>query len=433
MTAWVLGVVLAAGSGFSAAGAVTTGVDLRVSESGQSASAFVHGRLALERDFGRVWVSAEGAVLLTPTRATPLSDLGSHLTVGYRPEGFVKALSLEVTPFFLPMSRRASFDWLANWVSDAFQPFGPTLAVDVVTEVGTAWVAVHLKRPVLSMSSKLAPDTFAGVDVPLPAALRLELRGASVQYGNNPALESLGVVVPMFALAGVGRLSWTWNEEVGAMVDLFDYADDPTRFTRFATLERRRTPRAAQLFLEGGVVGQQLASTEVAGPRAQYGGWLDAQGRLRLGQLRVFTTLRLQSVEHAVAQLPGLVPATSFAPGLELAPALEARLGADLSLGASKLTPGVLVSVLRPASAEFADGSRVIPSTFARVPAGALISPVVTTRATLRWDPVPFLALVSELALSADPNRFVFRDSIEFQSRTAPLVFRAQLFAQGRF
>lgn len=436
MTAWVLGVVLAAGSGFSAAGAVTTGFDVTAWEGSQLATGSLHGHLALRQELGRVWFSAEGSVLLTP-RASPLSDLGSNLTIGYQLDGFVKALRLEVTPFFLPMSRRASFDWLGNWVTDAVAPFGPTLAGEITTTAGSAWVAVHFKRPALEMTpnpAALTTHAFLGLDVSLPASLRLELRGAWVHYRDNLGVVSQLTGEELSSLGGAGRLSWTWNDEVGAMVDFFDYAADPTRFTRFAALERRRTPRAAQVFLEGGVVGQRLADPSRFGAMTtQVGGWLDGQGRLRLGDVRLFATARLQSAEHVLAPAQELM-VSALEPNLERIPAVEGRVGADVTLGRSKVTPGLLVSVLRPAAVRWNTGQIRIPATFSLLPPDARVEPVVTTRASVRWDPAPFVALVTELALSSDPNHFVVRDSIEFQGRTlAPLIFRAQLFAQGRF
>lgn len=417
MNALVLGVVLAAGSGLEASGAVTAGLDVSDGAPGATTTGLLHGRAELRRDFGRAWASARGSLLVTPgSLVAPITDLGSSVVGGYRAGEWVEAVSVEVSPFFVPTSRRASFDWRGNWLLDPVNPvaFSPTVAADLKTRLGTAWLAGTFKTEAGGGQPTLQPDVFLGVDVPLPASLRVELRAAWVRRGDNPFLPG-PLALPRFALGGAGRVSWTWNEPVAPMLDFFTYGRDPTRFERFFERERRHAPRAAQLFLEGGVVSQQLASALVfAAPTVQHGGWADLQGRLRLDDVRLFATARVQSAAHVM--LATGVPDDGRALVGETAPLLEVRLGVDGTPGRTGLTPGLLVSVTRPAFLLSDQGHFVLGS--GKLAAGVAVASVVTPRASLRWDVASFAALVGELAVTLEP--------------AAPR-FAAHLAAQARF
>ncbi|MDP2274644.1 MAG: hypothetical protein Q8N23_05870 [Archangium sp.] len=271
MNALVVGLVLAAAGSTEVEGAVTVGGLLRQSQSA-SVGALAHGRVDLSGDFGRFFLTARASLLFTGSTASlGLQDLGSRITLGYRPTGFVERVSLEVIPFNSAI-RLPSFDWANAWgFPFALPTLAPLVTGQLDTRAGALWVGLRFKTllNLLTQVQELRPDLFIGVNVPLPAGFRLEARGAYLAYGLSPALAGLGISLDQKGAGGSARLSWTRNEYVGPAVDLVTYSNDPLRFERFFASEPRRAPFAAFVALEGGAATQSLADPERFGVARQ--------------------------------------------------------------------------------------------------------------------------------------------------------------------
>ncbi len=447
MSAWVLGLVLAAAGSTDVSGAVTVGGRLRQTQAG-SIGALVHGRVELARDFGRFFVEGHGSVLLTgSTAAVGLSDLGSSLTLGYHPLGFVKRVSLEFIPFN-PSIRLPSFDWANAWGNTITQTITPMITGQVETTAGALFLSGRFKSVLdpLTQTNEVRPDLFIGLDAPLSNSLRLEVRAAALDYGLNPSLGSLGVRVPLFAGAGGARLSWTWNEFVGPAIDLTTYATDPLRFERFFASEPRRSPFAAWVALEAGGGAQQLADPDRFGSgKLQPMAWADLQVRVRLRELRLFGTARLQSFSFLVFDRTGTPPSIALAQGATATPFIMGIVGADWSLRALKLTPGVLFRVSQYASRTappLAGGNNPPPGPASRI---LLVGPngyfsqstrgsaqsVLAVKGSVRWEVVSFASVVAEVDVEQDFNDLSIDPSVA--PLLTPLTLTAQLFVQARF
>lgn len=458
MNALVCGLVLAAAGSTEVDGALTAGVQVAAISNQRNAQALAHGRVDLSRDFGRFFVVAHGSLLMRGSaEALGFTDLGSRLTLGYRPTGFVKRVALEVLPFN-PAARLASFDWANAWglPSPLDGLLTPVVTAEVSTEVGSMWLAVRFKSVlnVLTQHQVLRPDVLGGVDLPLPSGLLFEVRGAFLSGGPNPALALQGL--PLEHTGGVvgARLSWTWNEAVGPAIDLRTYAADPLRFERFFTSEPRRSSTAAWLALEGGGGGQQLRDRDLfSDGKTEVMGWADAQARVRLRELRLFGTMRVQSLTFLVFDAKGIPPGFAFAAGMKTSPQLAALVGADWTFRSLKLTPGVLLSVSQPSwvrMEQFDLGGTNPPpglglprtvylrpdGRFGSLAPGKEVAPFLNATVSLRWELVAFASLVAEVDVEKDPNAYTFSQEEPVGSLvlgSTEVTTRGQLFLQARF
>lgn len=455
MTVLVLGLVLAAAGSTELEGAATAGVLVAGRPQAASVSMSVHGRAEVSREFGRYFLEGHASVLFSPLGGggSSVSDLGSRLTFGYRPLGFVERVSLEVLPFN-PWLRLPSFDWANAWGRPLFPAasFAPVLTAEVATKAGSVWVSARFKtvQDLLSGQQVLVVEPIVVLAVPLGPAFRLEARFAWLNDGTSPALATLGVKLPLTGAGGGARLSWTLNEPVGPALDLMTYGSDPLRFERFFALERRRSPVAAQVMLEGGAAGQQLADPERFGEgKTQFMGWVDLQARVRLRDVRLFATARAQSVTLALFDMQGFVPATALTPTQETGPLIAGYLGADVTIPSAKLTPGLLLRVTRygwlrsplvapggnnPIPGSLTHAVMVGPNGFIRFLGDRPVAPFLAATASLRWEVVSFASMVTEVQVEKDLNDYSDSGLLIVQPMSSDqLTVTAQLYLQGRF
>lgn len=448
MNALVLGLVVAAAGSTDVDGAVSIAGKLVRQPQAGTTSVEAHVRVDLARDFGRFFIDGRASVLASDAPlGLGFSDLGTRLRVGYRPTGVVEHVSLEVLPFN-PALRLVSFDWANAWgLPLKTVALAPVLTAELATKPLRVSFSARFKSQLnpLTQLQELTPDFFAGADAALRHDLRFELRGGVLSNGLEGSRGALGVSLPL-TVAGVGaRLSWSWQEAVAPAVDLTTYATDPTRFERLFVAEPRRAPFAATLALEGGGASQQLADPATfAGKKAQLMGWADLQARLRLHELRLFGTLRVHSMTHTVFDVPSVVPGTALFDDFTTAPAVTGYLGADVTLPALRLTPGILLRATSPAWVGqtltgdipgVEKGTRYrywLPSGITGVVApGKQVAPLLGAKASARWDVVAFLSVVTEVDVEVDLNELPVIPGFEVDPDR--ITVRGQLLMQARF
>lgn len=450
MNAALIGLVLAAAGGIFDGAAVTAGAGVG---SNGFTGGWGHVGLLTRRDFDEAFVEARGSVLVNGG-ATGLGfqDLGTSFTVGRRFDGAVRELRLEVLPFSA-VRRLPLFDWANRY---GLPPPDSTLAPAVALEMRTGWGAVWLAsrfRGVLNgllNTTELRPDLFGGAQLTLPGGLVLSLRGGFFQYGLIPLFAQQGIKLESRSLTGAMQLAWTYREPVGPPVDLTLYANDPTRFERFFTLEAREAPVAAWVALEGGVATQSFADPAQFGVlKEQPAWWADAQARVRLGELRLFATGRAQSVTQLTFDAPGIPQFFALSASNTQQPALAGFLGADWRWATGHLTPGILVSVQRHASVtsptfDFGGtnpppgaGSRTVLVTTQRsfiiLPVDEPVRPALSIRASLRWDPVPMLTALLFVDVERDWNLLRLDPAAGSVQSVDRVDVRGQLQLQARF
>lgn len=450
MHAVLMGLVLAAAGEVFDGASVTAGAG--VANNGFTGG-WGHVGLLTRRDFDEAFVEARGSVLVNGGAAgIGFQDLGTSFTVGRRFDGAVRELRLELLPFNA-VRRLPMFDWANRYgLPPPDANLAPAVALELRTSWGALWLASRFRgvQNGLLNTIELRPDLFGGVQATLPGGLLLSLRGGWFQYGLNPLFSQQGIKLESRGLTGAMQLAWTWKEPVGPPVDFTVYAADPTRFERFFTLEARETPAAAWVAIEGGIATQSFADPAQFGVlKEQPAWWVDAQARVRIGELRLFATGRAQSVTQLTFDAPGIPPFFALAANNVQQPALAGFLGADWRWATGRLTPGVLVSVQRHASittsiAALGAGTDTATRTllvttqrsFIILPIDEPVQPVLSVRASLRWDPVPMLSALLYVDVERDWNRFGFTDSLSgapTTQRVDRVDVRAQLQLQARF
>lgn len=452
MNGLVVALMLAAAGSTEVEGAITTGGRLDQKKSA-SLLAVVHGRLDLSRKFGRFFIAGRASVLVNgSTLALGLRDLGSRLTVGYRPLGFVESVSLEVIPFS-PSIRLASFDWASAWGATPENVLFPMLTGLVDTRVGSAWFGARF-RAVLNEVDKVTeilPDLFFGLDVPLANGFRLEARGAYLNHGANIGFASQGIQQRLVGGGGAGRLSWTLNEPVGPPVDLVTYATDPLRFERFFVSEPRRSNVAAWVGLEGGGGAQRLADPDRFGRlKTDPMGWADLQVRLRLRELRLFGTARVQSVTLLAFDRLGVFAGGATPRDSTATPSVTGIFAIDGLIRTLRLTPGAQLRLTQYGTLRFFQsgplGNNPPPQgattvlfgpnfAFGSIPDGTPVAPVFAAKVSARWEVASFASLVGEFEVEQDFNPTLFVDSPQSISMQVvpPPHLTGQLFVQARF
>lgn len=358
-----------------------------------------------------------------------IQDLGTRLEVEV-PVSDDVSVGVRIDPFN-SLLRRATFDW-ANLVGRPMVDsvgFNPVLAADVRGARWSAFVATRLsvRNDLTSGRPVLGADALAGASLRL-GATTLEARLARFDFGFAPFRARESVRVPTFSYLATGRATWSWRREVGMPVDFVTYRDDPDRFQRFfSPVVPVPEGVALTVSLEGGGGVQVLTNSDALNTtRDQPLGYGDLQVRAQVGLTRVFGIGRLSSLSFVVHDRVGVPPFLSFDRRSVLAPSWSAFLGVDHSFASGRLTPGLLVRVLQPATrrqpvffdstvAVLPPGERIDifdPLGFVTVvrasasggPAPAGPTPRLLGMFTLRYVPFDALSLVGEFSVERDTN-----------------------------
>jgi hypothetical protein len=353
-----------------------------------------------------------------------IQDLGTRLEVEV-PVSDEVSVGVRIDPFN-SLLRRATFDW-ANLVGRPMVDgvgFNPVLAADVRGARWSAFVATRLavRNNQITQLPFIGADGLAGASLRL-GSTTLEARVARFDFGLSPAQALQGLRLASFSYLGTGRVTWSWRREVGMPVDLVTYRDDPLRFERFfAPVMPVPEGAALTVSLEGGGGTQVLVSPDAFNAtRDQPLGYGDLQVRAQVGLTRVFGIGRLSSLSFIVHDSVGFPPFFAFAPSSVLTPSWSAFLGVDHSFLGGRLTPGLLVRVLQPATLtqprfDFGGGSPTPGLTGERTVlidgAGLVtilfpnqrVSPRLLGMLTLRYVPFDSFSVVGEASVERNPN-----------------------------
>ncbi|MFT3712934.1 MAG: hypothetical protein QM817_35225 [Archangium sp.] len=376
-------------------GAASTGVQ---ATEGVRIVPFVHGQLGVAREFGEVTLSGRASVLLQfDAFGSALSgeDLGSSLDVSARVRrGWTLNFRL------LPLNANVllpTTDWANRW-GRTTQPFSPALSVSLDGPQFRAWLAL---RPGISFTRPIrwSQSVLAGVASTTSSGLRFDVRGAVLDYGKLLIDPLQSAVLSNFALVGDALAGYVWNEDVGPALDFATYRTDPTRFERFLAREPRRHANAARVTLEGGFGTQWFAGVP------QSAGFVDLQGRVRLGPVRVFATGRIRTATQV-----------NFDTALKLIdqgqslPELTALAGADVQILETGLRPGVLVRVMRTASPSPAEPPTELTTIVPPSPGATGLS----VKFSLTWLAGNIGGVAGELELGSGGVRWLLLGQVRF-------------------
>lgn len=179
-------------------------------------------------------------------------------------------------------------------------------------------------------------------------------------------------------------------------------------------------------------------------------GWVDLQARIRLRDLRLFGTARVQSFSLLVFDWPGVPPYTASPNNAQSTPSFTGIVGADWTIRSLRLTPGVLFKLIQNASVQFAEltGGNNPPPALGRklvvgpngwissIPLDEGVRPTIAVKVFTRWDLVSFASLIFELEVSKDFNDALLVISgtgMGSPIDTSIVTVNGQLFLQARF
>ncbi len=160
------------------------------------------------------------------------------------------------------------------------------------------------------------------------------------------------------------------------------------------------------------------------------------QARAKLNYLRMHLLGLYRDLSFIQFDVPGLPPFRDFPDGTKLKPEMFVAAGADYYLPKLHLTPGVIIGVQQPASyrsPQFLGGGNnpppsltgtrtvvvrdvnqlsILPETCGAGNAACEPQPILSAKATFRWDLSETVAAVGEVYYTFDNNRTTFRDDV---------------------
>ena len=268
----------------------------------------------------------------------------------------------------------------------------------------------------------------AGVDVLPP--LRLEAAGTLVQHGVIPGFAVQGIEQRARTVGLSGRVLYHQGASIGPSVDFTLYRGDPEVYEKLLAPESYPGGVSASVSLEATHLVQTLQDPAPGGTLTNRGAdVLALQARLKVDFLRVHALGMYRSASFLTSEGPGIPPFRAFPQGGTTRPELLMSAGVDHHFAGTGLTPGLVLRAVLPSTtdalASIFSGNNPLPGTAGReivvrgpfdltfLPLGHVRQPVLTAKATLRWDVGTSLSAIGEAFYTRDPNRTVF-ESDEF-------------------
>ncbi|QDE72628.1 hypothetical protein [Myxococcus xanthus] len=262
----------------------------------------------------------------------------------------------------------------------------------------------------------------AGAGVNLSQAFRMEAAAANLDLGPASVPYADARERDIYTRGVSGRMMWRHGVPVGANVDLELYEGDPTFFEHFFAPDVYPGGFGAHVALEGSYVTQQLLdseSTVLEATRKQAAHAAALVTRVKWNQLRLHALAYYRTPSFMVLSQPGFFPAESaLFERTEALAELSATVGADYFLQDWGLTPGFLVRVTAPATLKSPVPRPMWPlitplivrgnNGYSALPVGEERSPILTAKATARWDLGEVAGVLAELFYTRDPNRTTY-------------------------
>ncbi|HZI12182.1 MAG TPA: hypothetical protein VE153_17495 [Myxococcus sp.] len=354
-----------------------------------------------------------------------LHDQGSSLFVAYQPEGWAPGEGVSLTVYPADSSRlRLGWAQPATWGGNFFGRFEQTSRGRVSTPAavlqarGAGWhVFAALKTP--GWLDSLAPMVGAGVS--LPMSLRAEVQAAHLQrhhyfypglvtpddaqFGDAPLQEppTTGLGKP-YVQGASARLVHARGEAIGNPVDFGLYGRAPTLFDEVLRPEPSSEGVSHSVSLEAthAVMYTNWGNTPLK--RRTHTNLLALDARLRWNGVRLFALGLVRGAGAVVMEDSYLW--SDYTRGTRRRAELGMSLGADYHLASLGLTPGLGLRVVRPAAHlrpanAYSEASWWLISSegLARVlPQGSEPRPVMSARASLKWNLLRQVSAVGELA-----------------------------------
>lgn len=388
---------------------------------------------------------AELSLLLFANNAAGLSfrDNASYVRLSWTPASWSEGEGLAFT--LLPLSSTRlylGYEYPATWGRLVYS-YRPLLG-NAATVVGTGvpglelrlarehWYAFVAAKSALGIN-ELAKENerlllgLAGAGVDVLPPLRLEVAGTLTQHGVIPAFAASGIERRAHTAGISGRVLYHQGAPIGPSVDFTLYRGDPEVYEKLLAPESYPGGVSASVSLEATHLVQTLQDPAGGDTLTNRGAdVLALQARLKVDFLRVHALGMYRSASFLTSEGPGIPPFRAFPQGGTTRPELLVSAGVDHHFAGTGLTPGLLVRAVLPSTtdalAPLLGGNNPPSGTPSRevvvrgpfeltvLPEGHVRQPILTAKATLRWDVGDNLSAIGEVFYTRDPNRTVFED-----------------------
>ncbi len=236
----------------------------------------------------------------------------------------------------------------------------------------------------------------AGVGYRSGDSFRFDLSGGWFQQGRFDFPGVRGQQV--YLLGASARAVVSGGLPVSQSLDMMLYRNDPT--TPFVAFRPETYTPGRILWnasVEGTAIAQNLADINAPGATAMQPGFAGAlQGRLKAGYFGASFTALYRDVPFLLRNVPSFIPFQTLPTGATVDPELFFAAQVDYALARLNLVPSLIVGVQLPAtfSSEVQEGSvrslRTLvirrAGNFSILPPGESRVPIISARASVRWD-----------------------------------------------
>lgn len=385
-------------------------------------------------------------VLEQPSGGVALRDNSSYIRLNYQPRGWGEKEGISLTGFPVSGDRfRLGYAYRISWggsgvfTNRAAAEGVPGAKLQVTRDNWYAFVggktALVLNELILEKETLYGLLAGAGWDI-LPT-FRIEANGGYFQKGIIPGLANQGIRAPVRSAGVSAQAAYHVGVPVGTSIDFRLYKNDPEIYQRFFAPEQYPGGVAYSVSLEGSYLTQTLEDPDVFGrTKPQPATALALQARAKWDFWRFHVLGLYRSLSFIQFEVPGLPPFQDFPSGTELKPEMFIAAGADRYFPSLHLTPGFILGVQQPASFRSPElnlggnnppagltGTRtvvvrdvnqlsILPSQCGSNNAACEAQPIISAKATARWDLSDTVAAIGEVYYTYDNNRTTFRDDV---------------------
>jgi hypothetical protein len=359
-------------------------------------------------------------------------DAGTFLRMQYqtnldRPND---GLSLTFFPFDTDRFR-LGYLWDLSWGGDDVFPrrVGAAPGLRVGFDSGgfsafagfkTAYIVVPLSVTTASMdieevrTQETQYAGLGGIGYRVNDWFRFDINGGFFQQGafDFPGVRGQGV----YLYGASARVVLNHGMAPSQSIDMMLYRNDPNvPFQIFAP--ETYTPGVLSWFVsaEGTALAQHLANIEQPGATTEQPAFAGAvQGRVKYGYLGLGLTGLYRDVPFLLRNVPSFIPFQSIPTDAHVSPEFFFAGQVDYRFNAANLLPSLIVGVQLPAtfSANVTEGTLQSERTlvirragnFSILPPGAGAVPILSARASIRWDLSSIFAFIGWLQYVNDQN-----------------------------
>ncbi|XXF75824.1 hypothetical protein P2318_22550 [Myxococcaceae bacterium GXIMD 01537] len=385
-------------------------------------------------------------VLEQPSGGVSLRDNSSYIRLNYTPPSWGEKEGISLTGFPVSADRfRLGYAYRISWggsgvfTNRATADGVPGAKLQVTRDNWYAFVggktALVLNELILEKETLYGVLAGAGWDI-IPT-FRIEASGGYFEKGIIPGLANQGIEAPVRSAGVSAQATYHVGVPVGTSIDFRLYRNDPDVYQKFFAPEQYPGGLAYSVSLEGSYLTQTLEDPDVFGRTVpQPALALALQARAKLNYWRFHLLGLYRDLSYIQFEVPGLPPFRDFPEGTKKNAEMFLAAGADFHIPSLHLTPGIVLGVQQPASFRSPElqlggnnpppaltGTRtvvvrdvnqlsILPERCGAGNAVCEAEPILSAKATARWDLSETVAAIAEVYYTYDNNRTTFRDDV---------------------